>query len=149
MTKRRADFKVQGFFKYLQDKYNIEEMTKDYSNYMDIIENSQSSVKHYPELEISNTIFEDILSTVSAASGVYRQDILSKSRRREVVLSRHLITYYCYRKKLGSLVWIGRKLGNKDHSTVIHAKNGIEDLLQVKDNNLRPLYEITKHLLEL
>ena len=134
MTKRRADFKVQGFFKYLQDKYNIEDMTKDYSNYMDIIENSQSSVKHYPELEISNTIFEDILS---------------KSRRREVVLSRHLITYYCYRKRIGSLAWIGKKLGNKDHSTVIHARDGIEDLLQVKDNNLMPLYEITKHLLEL
>lgn len=149
MTKRRADFKVQGFFKYLQDKYNIKEMTKDYSDYMDTIENHQKSVQHYPELEISNTIFEDILSTVSAASGVYRQDILSKSRRREVVLSRHLIAYYCYCKKIGSLSWIGKKIGNKDHSTVIHAKNGIEDLLQVKDNNLMPLYEITKHLLEL
>lgn len=61
--------------------------------------------------------------------GVTRQQLFSKSRRREMVEARHVTMYLMRKYKLfGSLKMIG-KYFNRDHTTVLHALNNVQSLI--------------------
>ena len=68
-----------------------------------------------------------ILSGVSAFFNVKIKDICSRKRMRSVVLPRQVAMYLAKRLTDVPLVEIGRKLGGKDHSTVLYAIKKIEE----------------------
>jgi len=89
---------------------------------------------------------EDILRVVSRHYGVSKGDLLSQRRHRSVVWPRQIGMYLAKQMTARSLPEIGRRFGNRDHTTVIHAIKKIEAILG--DNpRLRDELEELKKLL--
>ncbi len=69
---------------------------------------------------------EDILKVISRHYGISRGDILSQRRHRSVVWPRQIGMYLAKQLTSRSLPEIGRRFGNRDHTTVLHAIRKIE-----------------------
>jgi chromosomal replication initiator protein len=69
---------------------------------------------------------EDILRIVSRHFGVSKGDLLSQRRHRSVVWPRQIGMYLAKQLTARSLPEIGRRFGNRDHTTVLHAIRKIE-----------------------
>lgn len=69
---------------------------------------------------------EDILRIVSRHFGVTKGDLLSQRRHRSVVWPRQIGMYLAKQLTARSLPEIGRRFGNRDHTTVLHAIRKIE-----------------------
>lgn len=69
---------------------------------------------------------DTILNTVAEHFHIKKEDILSKSRKKDIAVPRQ-ITMYLIREELKlTFPNIGESLGGKDHSTVMHAWNKIK-----------------------
>jgi chromosomal replication initiator protein len=89
---------------------------------------------------------DDILRTVSKHYGVNRGDLLSGRRNRSIVRPRQIGMYLAKLLTSRSLPEIGRRFGNRDHTTVLHAIRKVEQLMN-DDNQLREEVELLKRLL--
>jgi chromosomal replication initiator protein len=69
---------------------------------------------------------EDILRIVSRHFAVSKQDILSQRRHRSVVRPRQIGMYLAKHLTSRSLPEIGRRFGDRDHTTVLHAIRKID-----------------------
>ncbi|MBR1742768.1 MAG: chromosomal replication initiator protein DnaA [Lachnospiraceae bacterium] len=85
-----------------------------------------------PNLKRQITI-DYILEMVADHFNIPINDILSKSRKGDIVYARHICMYLCRSLTGNSLVEIGNKIGNRDHSTVLHSVDTIEG--QLKNND--------------
>ena len=89
---------------------------------------------------------EDILRIVSRHFGVSKGDLLSQRRHRSVVWPRQIGMYLAKQLTQRSLPEIGRRFGNRDHTTVLHAIRKIEG--ELSDNpRLKDEIEELKKLL--
>ncbi len=73
---------------------------------------------------------EIIQKTVAKYFNVRLSDLRSKKRTKSLTLPRHVAMYLCRRLTKLSFIDIGRDFGKKDHTTVMHACNKIEEALQ-------------------
>jgi chromosomal replication initiator protein len=89
---------------------------------------------------------EDILRVVSKQYGVSRIDILSKRRQRSIVYPRQIGMWLAKSLTQRSLPEIGRRFGNRDHTTVLHAIRKIEKELQT-NSRLRSEIDDLKRML--
>ncbi len=74
----------------------------------------------------------DVLNIVSDVSGIPVEDIVSKSRKKEVATLRHAVSFLLRKQGLTTSA-IG-KIINRDHATVICGSRKFKDLLSIKDN---------------
>ncbi len=74
---------------------------------------------------------DDILEKVCNHYGVNQQTIFSKSRKRELVQVRQISMYLAQKYTKMPASRIGQLVGNRDHSTVIHSCNIVEQRLKV------------------
>jgi len=70
---------------------------------------------------------ETITKVVCEHLGVAENKIRDKTRKKEIVLARQIAMFLAKELTLSSLKTIGLHFGGRDHSTVIHACNSIED----------------------
>lgn len=77
-----------------------------------------------------------IIAEVCDYYGVTPREICSKSRRRPIVRYRQMACYLAKRLTIRSYPEIGRKIGDRDHSTVIHACRVIDNLIE-RDADLK------------
>lgn len=75
----------------------------------------------------SSLTIETITKVVCDHLGVAENKIRDKTRKKEIVLARQIAMYLSKELTLSSLKTIGLHFGGRDHSTVIHACNSIED----------------------
>ncbi|MBO5057427.1 MAG: chromosomal replication initiator protein DnaA [Lachnospiraceae bacterium] len=73
-----------------------------------------------------------IINVVAEHFGINPDDIISKRRNSEFVQPRQICMYLCRKMTAESLQSIGKALGKKDHTTVIHGIEKITD--EVKTN---------------
>lgn len=85
--------------------------------------------------------FDKLLNLLSKFYAQPKKEILSTCRRRELVVPRQM---FCYITKFNmpnvTLKEIGKYLGNRDHSTVIHGIRTAGDLIET-DKQFRKEYE--------
>lgn len=74
-----------------------------------------------------------IINVVSEQFGVKPEDITSKKRNSEYVLPRQVVMYLCRNLTDASYSTIGKILGKKDHTTVLHGANKIEEELKINE----------------
>ncbi len=74
---------------------------------------------------------DDILEKVCHHFGITQQTIFSKSRKRNLVQARQISMYLAQKYTKMPATRIGQLIGNRDHSTVIHSCNTIEQRLKV------------------
>ena len=60
------------------------------------------------------------VSRICRATGVTRGELLSDRRNKEVVFARQAVFYWSQRLTKMSLPEIGRRMGGRDHTTVLH-----------------------------
>ncbi len=73
---------------------------------------------------------ELIINVVAEHFGVRPEDITSKKRNSEFVQPRQVVMYLCRELTDTSLINIGKLLGKKDHTTVIHGVNKVASEIQ-------------------
>lgn len=74
-----------------------------------------------------------IINVVSEHFGIRPEDICSKKRNSEFVLPRQIVMYLCRDLTATSYVNIGKLLGKKDHTTIIHGVNKITAELKTNE----------------
>ena len=74
---------------------------------------------------------DDILDKVCGHFGVAQQQVFSKSRKRNYVLVRQVSMYLAQKYTKMPASRIGQLIGGRDHSTVLHSCNAIEERLKV------------------
>ncbi|WP_295555826.1 chromosomal replication initiator protein DnaA [uncultured Hyphomicrobium sp.] len=89
---------------------------------------------------------EDILRIISRHFGVSKGDLLSQRRHRSVVWPRQIGMYLAKQLTHRSLPEIGRRFGNRDHTTVLHAIRKIETVI-AGDAGLRDEIDELKKLI--
>ena len=76
-----------------------------------------------------------ILSLVSEFYDIKEKELISSSRKKEIVRPRQIAMYLLREELKSSFPFIGRKLGGKDHTTAIHAYEKISKEVK-RDENL-------------
>ncbi len=84
-----------------------------------------------------------IISVVADHFGVKSEDICSTRRNTEFVVPRQIAMYLCREMTENSLNNIGKILGKKDHTTVLHGIKKVEEELKVSEE-MRNKVEIIK-----
>lgn len=90
---------------------------------------------------------EDIQRVVSKHYNVTKADLLSARRTRTIVRPRQIAMFLAKVMTPRSLPEIGRRFGNRDHTTVLHAVRKIEELSRA-DNSLAQELELLKRMLD-
>lgn len=99
------------------------------------------------ERKINNITIESITKNVCDFLGVAENKIRDKTRKKEIVLARQLAMYLSKELTKSSLKTIGLHFGGRDHSTVIHACNSIENA-KVSDESLANIIDTLKNQIE-
>jgi chromosomal replication initiator protein len=100
------------------------------------------------ERKTTNITIETITKVVCEHLGVAENKIRDKTRKKEIVLARQLAMYLSKELTLSSLKTIGLHFGGRDHSTVIHAYNAIEEY-KSKDESFGRIIDELKEKIEL
>lgn len=95
-----------------------------------------------------NVSIDNITKTVCAVLNVDENKLRDKTRKKEIVLARQLAMYFSKELTKSSLKTIGLHFGGRDHSTVIHSCNTIENMLK-EDISIKNLVENLKSQIEI
>ena len=89
------------------------------------------AIQDYINTDNLHTVtYSYIVDIVADHYGITSQEIYSKNRSKKVAYPRQIAMYLCRKFLSMSFVDIGKSIGDKDHSTVIHACKLIEEDLQ-------------------
>src|SRR5690554_4989718 len=95
-----------------------------------------------------NVTVENITKIVCSYLNIAENKIRDKSRKKEIVLARQLAMYLSKELTKSSLKSIGLQFGGRDHSTVIHACNAIENAIAT-DPNMRDIVNSLRTQIEM
>jgi chromosomal replication initiator protein len=97
--------------------------------------------------EIQSDVSVDyIQKTVADYFKVELEAMKGKVKKREIVIPRQVAMYFCKRYTQLTLALIGENFGGRDHSTVIHALESVEDMMKTDANFKNSVEELTKKL---
>ena len=84
-----------------------------------------------------------IINVVSEHFGINSLDIIGQKRSKELVFPRQIVMYLCGEMTTESLQNIGKALGGRDHTTIIHGTKKIATEIK-NDDNLKNTIDILK-----
>ena len=109
-----------------------------------------SLVEHMTEKLVSNhrseISIQEIQKEVCSYFCLPPEQMLSKTRKREIVQARQIAMYLSRNLTKNSLASIGSQIGGKDHATVLHACNTVCDLIDTDRSFRQYVVEIEKRL---
>lgn len=100
---------------------------------------------HVQDEQVNLTI-EEIQRIVCEYMNIDEDRVRGKTRKREVVRARQIAMYFCKKLTQHSLKTIGLHFGGRDHSTVIHANNTVDDQMETDDQFKNTVEEIGRKL---
>ena len=89
---------------------------------------------------------KQVLLAVAAVFGLTPDQLLGRSRSRDVALPRQVAMYLMREEVNASLPQIGEALGGRDHTTVMYACEKVADLIERDDRLRRQVLQIREHL---
>ena len=92
------------------------------------------------ENEFQNISIERISKTVTAKMEIPERFINGKSRRKDIAMGRQIIMYLSRELTNLPLSAIGKQIGKRDHSTVVHACKTVENRIS-KDSNFKDMID--------
>lgn len=96
--------------------------------------------------EPRKVMIEDIQRMVAKHFNISKSDLISQRRTRAIVRPRQIAMYLCKTMTPRSLPEIGKRFGGRDHTTVIHAVQKVEQLMG-EDRGFSDDVELLKRLL--
>jgi len=91
---------------------------------------------------------ESIQSHVSEICGIDTNKLKEKTRKKEIVEARQIAMYLSKNMTKSSLKTIGLHFGGRDHSTVVHAIESVEQRIKTNTRTLRMIKDL-QHKIEL
>ena len=111
------------------------------------------------DLELAKQVLKNIVHDIETEVGIdYIQKTVSdfynlkvdqlkdKTRKKEIVIARQIAMYFSKEYTNHSLKSIGYHFGGRDHSTVIHAVQSVNDMMDVNTNFRSSIDDIKKRL---
>lgn len=126
---------LNGFIAHLADKHKLD-LSKELSEY--VVTNTPEHNKHKIQF---------VFIAIAEISGVPLQHLLGKCRKREFIDWKHIARYICIMNRYGTLQYIATELNCMDHSSLIHSRNLVNDLLDSGDREMTYKYNLVKHLI--
>jgi chromosomal replication initiator protein len=77
--------------------------------------------------------FMTVVQAVSSVTGIKREHIFGRRRLRRYADARHMAMFLTRQSTKLTVQRIG-KLFDRDHSTVVHASNSVQSLIDISDN---------------
>ena len=108
----------------------------------------KKTVKEIATVRETNISIEYINKVVCDYFGVDENKVREKNRKKEVVIARQVAMYLSKKLTRSSLKTIGLHFGGRDHSTVIHAYNNIDRLIE-EDPALKESIDTIRNKIEL
>jgi len=97
--------------------------------------------------EIQSDVSVDFIQkTVADTFKVDLEAMKGKVKKREIVIPRQVAMYFCKRYTQLTLALIGENFGGRDHSTVIHALESVEDMMKTDANFKATVDDLGKKL---
>jgi len=93
------------------------------------LELAQSTIEKLTKQSKREPSIDYILQTVADYYQINENNVLSNTRKREIVQARQVAMYFAKHLTKTSLKGIGAYLGKKDHATVLHACRTVNDLM--------------------
>ena len=78
--------------------------------------------------------------------GIRKEQLLSKTRKREIALPRQLAMYFSKEYTSATYARIGHEMGGKDHSTVMHAHKTIKDYSEMDKDVKKYIKELKEKI---
>ena len=103
--------------------------------------------KHVGKKQINRIDINNIVKVVGRIMKVTEKSILGKGRNMEIALARQICMFIAKEKTSLSLASIGKQIGGRDHSTVIHAHKTIKKKLN-KEIELQQIINNIKNQLD-
>lgn len=85
----------------------------------------------------AKTTFDEIIRRISDATGISRALIVSDTRSKPVVFARMAVCYWARRLTHLSLPQIGKRLGGRDHTSILHSVREYPKRRAAMGRNLR------------
>ncbi|WP_195805095.1 chromosomal replication initiator protein DnaA [Bombella mellum] len=111
------------------------------------LESTQDVLKDMLKAHERRVTIDEIQRKVAEHFNIRLTDMSSARRARAVARPRQIAMYLAKQLTSRSLPEIGRKFGNRDHTTVMHAVNRVSELME-QDPGLAESVELLRHMLE-
>jgi len=110
---------------------------------LELAKQTLKSIVHDIDSEVG---IDYIQKTVSEFFKVSIDQLKDKTRKKEIVMARQLAMYFSKEYTSLSLKSIGYHFGGRDHSTVIHAVQTVNDMYDTDNNFKKSVDELRKKL---
>ena len=135
---------------------NVKSNIRDLEGSLNRVNAFYSLQKRELTLELAQEALKDTISTdgnkivtvdhivdiVAEHFNITQNDIYSNSRSRNVAYPRQIAMYLSKKLTTNSVTDIGKFLGNRDHSTIIHGYDKIENDLVTNKNNIKNTIDV-------
>lgn len=143
---------LEGILKQAIAKYELEHTSPTVRSVTDMMRQTQKEIKviGYTQDDIPSpataVTIDCLIDSVTEYYTITKNDVIGDSRSRDCMIPRQVIMYLAKTKLKMSLARIGKMLGNRNHTTVMHSVNRIEDQLKNDRQLLRDINAITKEV---
>src|SRR5258707_1978245 len=139
--------------------YSVDTNLRDMEGVLNSLIFHATLLKKEIDLELAKEVLKNIVKEIQSDVSVdfiqktvadyFKVDIellKAKVKKREIVIPRQLAMYFCKRYTQLTLALIGENFGGRDHSTVIHALESVEDMMKTDANFKNSVEELSKKL---
>ena len=110
---------------------------------LELAKQTMKNIVHDIETEVG---IDYIQKTVAEYYHLSPEDLKAKTRKKEIVIARQVAMYFSKDYTNHSLKSIGYHFGGRDHSTVIHAVQSVNDMMDVNANFKSSMEDLKKKL---
>ncbi|MCS6975334.1 MAG: chromosomal replication initiator protein DnaA, partial [Cyclobacteriaceae bacterium] len=123
--------------------YSVDTNLRDMEGVLNSLIFHATLLKKDIDLELAREVLKNIIREIQADVSVdfiqktvaeyFKVDVEAlkgKAKKREIVIPRQVAMYFCKRYTQLTLALIGENFGGRDHSTVIHALESVEDMMK-------------------
>lgn len=138
---------VKSSFRELQGALiTVQTYSAVYKN-QDPLAIAESKIRDFIDQKEAGITIDKVRTIVCDYFGLSKEDLVSKTRKRQIVQARQIAMYMCRHFLNGtSLSSIGAEIGGKDHATVLHACSTVTDLIAT-DRNFKKYVSDIEHTL--
>ena len=110
------------------------------------LELAKATLKHIITSSDTEVTIDYIQTIVSEYFGLNIEDLKAKSRKKSLVIARQIAMYFAKEFTQHSLKSIGYHFGGRDHSTVIHAVQSVNEVIKTDESQKNIILEIEKKI---
>lgn len=139
--------------------YSVDTNLRDMEGVLNSMIFHATLLKKEIDLELAKEVLKNIIKEIQSDVSVdfiqktvaeyFKVDLdamKGKVKKREIVIPRQVAMYFCKRYTQLTLALIGENFGGRDHSTVIHALESVEDMMKTDSNFKVSVDELGKKL---